>query len=56
MIYLKLFGGFDFRQTDERTDERTDICCCRVTFATEKIVGSIHMTKDKDEYQLLQIC
>ena len=25
------------RQTDERTDERTDICECRVAFATEKV-------------------
>ena len=25
------------RQTNERTDRRTDICDCRVAFATEKI-------------------
>ena len=28
---FKLLGGFDYGQTDERTD----ICDCRVTFATE---------------------
>ena len=33
---FKLLKGFALRLTDERTNERTDICDCRVTFATEK--------------------
>ena len=33
MIDFKVFWGFAFR----RTDERTDICDCRVAFATEKV-------------------
>ena len=36
IIDLKLFGGFDFGQTDRRTDGRTDICTSRVAVATEK--------------------
>ena len=36
---LKLLRGF----ADGQTDERTDICDCRVAFATEKM-------KDGDEY------
>ena len=32
-------GGFDNRQTDEWTNRRTDICDCRVAFATEKLVS-----------------
>ena len=36
MIDFKVVLGFCF-QTDERTDGRTDICDCRVAFATEKI-------------------
>ena len=35
----KLLGDFDLRQTDGRTnrqtDKRTDICDCKVAFATE---------------------
>ena len=27
--------GFDFRWTDRQTDRQTDICDCRVAFATE---------------------
>ena len=34
---FKLLKGFAFRQTDERTNERTDICDCRVAFATENL-------------------
>ena len=33
---FKLLRGFASWRTDERTDERTDICECRVAFATEK--------------------
>ena len=29
------------RQTDGRTNERTDICDCRVTFATERSIYSL---------------
>ena len=36
MINSKLFEGFCFL-TDGRTDRRTDICECRVAFATEKL-------------------
>ena len=32
---FKLLRGFDNRQTEERTNRRTDICDCRVAFATE---------------------
>ena len=28
--------GFDFRWTDRQKDGQTDICDCRVAFATEK--------------------
>ena len=34
---FKLFRGFEDRQTNERTNERTDICECRVAFATENL-------------------
>ena len=34
---FKLLMGFD----NGRTDERTDICDCRVAFATEKIFGCL---------------
>ena len=34
---FKLLRGFADRQTNERTDGRTDICECRVAFATENI-------------------
>ena len=34
---LKLFRGFADGRTDGRTNERTDICDCRVAFATDKI-------------------
>ena len=27
--------------TDERTDRQKDICVCRVTFMTEKILNSV---------------
>ena len=37
MIDVKVFWGFALRLTDERTNERTDICDCRVAFATENI-------------------
>ena len=33
---FKLFRGFADGQTDRRTDGLTDICDCRVAFATEK--------------------
>ena len=33
---FKLLRGFEDEQTDGQTEERTDICDCRVTFATEK--------------------
>ena len=33
---LKLFRGFADGRTDGRTNERTDICDCRVAYATEK--------------------
>ena len=32
---FKMLRGFADRQTNERTDGRTDICECRVAFATE---------------------
>ena len=35
MIDFKLLGGFGDGQTDRQTNERTDICGCRVAFATE---------------------
>ena len=34
---FKLLRGFADERTDERTNERTDICDCRVAFATEKL-------------------
>ena len=34
---FKLLRGFADRRTDERTGERTDICDCRVAFATENM-------------------
>ena len=34
---FKLLKGFALRLTDRRTDRRTDICDCRVAFATEKL-------------------
>ena len=34
---FKLFRGFDGGRTDRQTNERTDICECRVAFATEKV-------------------
>ena len=34
---FKLLKGFALRRTNERTDGRTDICDCRVAFATEKV-------------------
>ena len=47
MIDYKLFDGFALRQTDEQTD----ICDCRVAFATEKfekyemlIAGQVQVT------------
>ena len=39
MIDLKLFGGFDFTQTDRQTNERTDICTSRVAVVTENYFG-----------------
>ena len=38
---FKLFRGFDDERTDERMNERTDICDCRVAFATENIIASL---------------
>ena len=38
---FKLFGGFDLQRTDRQTDGRTDICVCRVAFATEKVEKSM---------------
>ena len=40
---FKLLKGFALRLTDKRTNGQTDICHCRVAFATEKM-------KDGDEY------
>ena len=34
-IDFKLFEGFGLWQTNEQTDKQTDICDCRVAFATE---------------------
>ena len=34
---FKMLMGFADKQTDGRTDERTDICDCRVAFTTEKV-------------------
>ena len=36
---LKLLRGFG----DRRTNERTDICDCRVAFATENIVKKLYI-------------
>ena len=38
---FKLLRGFDLWRTDRRTNERTDICDCRVAFATEKQVWPV---------------
>ena len=38
---FKLLRGFADEQTNERTNERTDICDCRVAFATEKRINNI---------------
>ena len=38
MIDFMLFRGFGNRQMNRQTDGRTDICCCRVAFATENHV------------------
>ena len=35
MVDFMLFWGFAFRQTNEQTKERTDICTFRVAFTTE---------------------
>ena len=35
---FKLLRGFSDGQTDRLTDEKTDICDCRVAFATEKLI------------------
>ena len=32
---FKLLRGFDLLRTDRQSDRRTDICDCRVAFATE---------------------
>ena len=32
---FKLLRGFAYGQTDELTNEQTDICDCRVAFKTE---------------------
>ena len=37
MIDYKLFDGFALRQTDEQTD----ICDCRVAFATENVYHNV---------------
>ena len=34
---FKLLRGFDYGQTDRQTDRITDICECRVAFATENM-------------------
>ena len=34
---FKLLRGFEDEQTDGQTDKQTDICDCRVAFATENI-------------------
>ena len=39
--------GFDFR----RTDRRTDICDCRVAFATENMVAKLENFKNLMEKQ-----
>ena len=43
---FKLLRGFD----DKRTNERTDICECRVAFATE----NAHLITVTDLYKLLE--
>ena len=44
---LRCFWGFALRLTDERTNERTDICDCRVAFATENCVLSFRYMSDQ---------
>ena len=34
---FKLLKGFALRRTNGRMNERTDICDCRVAFATENV-------------------
>ena len=36
---FKLLKGFALRLTDEQTNGRTDICDCRVAFATENSIN-----------------
>ena len=51
MMYdFKLFGVFGNRQTDKRTNGRTDIGGCRVPFATENVKGYV----EKSPKTLLQ--
>ena len=40
MIDFKVFWGFALKywRTNGQTDKRTDICDCRVAFATEKTI------------------
>ena len=45
MIDLKLFGGFGNGQTDRQTD----ICGCRVAFATENSIHHKLSTKSKNK-------
>ena len=42
MIDFMLFGGFDNR--------RTDICSCRVAFATEKTLKKLKVLWEKTNY------
>ena len=42
---FKLMKGFALRLTDEQTNRQTDICHCRVAFATE------NLEQDDDQYQ-----
>ena len=42
---FKLLRGFDYGWTDGQTNRRTDICECRVAFATEKFISTFHSPK-----------
>ena len=42
---VKLLRGFADRQTNRRTNERTDICDCRVAFVTENGLNNYNYGK-----------
>ena len=48
---VKLFRGF----ADRQTDRQTDICDCRVAFATEKSTNSLSLTNLVEKIQSKQI-